>query len=69
MRTPCRTRKSKRQLLRIPQAVEYLNGVIAPGTLRQWVFHRKIESIRVGGAVCIPADALDELIERGRVAK
>jgi len=69
MRNQCRTSERKRRLLRIPQAVEYLDGVITPGTLRQWVFHRKIESIRVGGAVCIPADALDKLIERGKVAR
>jgi excisionase family DNA binding protein len=68
MRNECRTSKRKRRLLRIPQAVEYLDRVIAEGTLRQWIFHGKIEVVRIGGAVCIPADALDELIERGKVA-
>jgi excisionase family DNA binding protein len=55
----------KRKLLRIPAAVEYVNGAIKAKTLRQWIWMRKIEAVRVGRAVCIPAEALDRLIERG----
>jgi len=69
MRNQCRTSKRKRRLLCIPAACEYLDGVITPGTMRQWVFHGKIESVRVGGAVCIPSDALDRLIKRGEAAR
>ncbi len=65
-------RKSKRmekpRLLRIPQAVEYLDNVVKVGTLRAWVFQGKLDSVRIGGAVCIPVAALDALIERGKVA-
>jgi excisionase family DNA binding protein len=61
-RTKART---QRKLLRIPQAVEYMNGVVTAATLRQWIWLRRIEVIRVGRAVCIPADALDAIIERG----
>jgi len=62
----CRTIKRKPRLLRIPDAVAYLDNVIKERTMRQWIFHGKIESIRVGGAVCIPVEALDALIERGK---
>ena len=56
----------KPRLLRIPGAVDYLDNVITKGTMRQWVYHGKIASVRVNGAVCIPVEALDALIERGR---
>jgi excisionase family DNA binding protein len=59
------THTPHRTLLRIPQAIEYVGGVITASTLRQWIWLRKIESIRIGRAVCIPADALDKIIEEG----
>jgi excisionase family DNA binding protein len=45
-----------------------LDHVITERTLRQWIFHGKIASVRIGGAVCVPTEALDALIERGRVS-
>ena len=57
--------ENNRQLLRIPQAVDYLQGIITARTLRQWVWRRKIETVRIGNAVCIPVDVLDTLIARG----
>jgi excisionase family DNA binding protein len=60
--------KHKPRLLRVPQAVEYLDGCVTESTLRQWIFHRKIESVRIGGSVCIPVAVLDALIERGKVS-
>lgn len=57
--------KAPRRLFRIPEASEYVGGAIKPATLRQWIWRRKIESVRIGGAVCIPQDALDRLIEQG----
>ncbi len=57
--------KAPRKLLRIPQAVEYMGGVITAATLRQWIWLRKIETVRLGRVVCIPVEALDEVIERG----
>jgi len=62
----CRKINRKPRLLRIPQAVAYLDHVIKERTMRQWIFHGKIESVRIGGAVCIPVEALDALIERGK---
>ena len=59
--------KSNRRLLRIPQAVEYVNGVIKASTFRQWIWARKIETVRLGRAVSIPSDTLDQLIEAGRL--
>ena len=56
-----------RKLLRIPQAVDYLGGIVTASTLRRWVWQRKVDAIRIGNAVCIPVDALDALIERGTV--
>jgi len=57
--------KECRKLLRIPEAVNYMGGIVTASTLRQWVWRRKIETVRVGRTVCIPADALDAIIERG----
>jgi excisionase family DNA binding protein len=67
----CKKAKQMRKLrlLRIPQAVEYLDNVVKVGTLRAWIFQGKLDTVRVGGAVCIPVEALDALIERGRVAQ
>jgi excisionase family DNA binding protein len=57
--------QAARVLLRIPKALAYVNGVITEKTLRQWIWERKIESVRIGRAVCIPQDSLDRIIERG----
>jgi hypothetical protein len=57
--------KAQRRLLRIPKAVEYMNGTLTAATLRQWIWLRKIESVRIGRAVCVNADELDKIIERG----
>jgi len=61
------TSRTQRNLFRIPQAVDYLGGAVKAATLRQWIWRRQIETVRLGGAVCIPQDALDKLIERGTV--
>lgn len=57
----------KLTLLRIKQARAYLDGAVAEKTLRDWIWRRKIDSVRVGRAVCIPVQALDEIIARGTV--
>jgi len=58
--------KSKR-LYSVLGASEYLSGLAKPATIRQWVWLRKIESVRIGRRVAIPQEALDEIIERGTV--
>ena len=59
--------KSQRRLFRIPQASEYLGGVIKPATLRQWIWRRQIEHVHIGRAVAIPQDVLDRLVEDNTV--
>jgi excisionase family DNA binding protein len=54
-----------RKLLRIKQAVAYVNGVVTEKTLRDWIWRRKIEVVRVGRCVCVSQDALDAIIQRG----
>jgi excisionase family DNA binding protein len=56
---------AQRRLYRIPQAVEYLGGVVTEKTVRAWVWRRQIDVVRIGRVVCIPQEALDRLIERG----
>ena len=53
------------KLFRIPAAVDYLNNVVTEKTIRQWIWRREIEVVRIGRAVCIPQAALDRMIERG----
>lgn len=62
-----RTQRNQRKLFRIPQAVDYLGGVVKAATLRQWIWRREIEYVHIGRAVCIPQDALDRLIDTGTV--
>ena len=50
-------------LYRIPQAAEYLDGVISVKTLRQWIWRRRIPVVRIGGAVCIAQHVLDAMKE------
>jgi len=56
--------RTPRRLLRIPEAVAYLNGIIAPKTLRDWVWRRQIAVVRLGRRVCIEEAVLDQLIEK-----
>jgi excisionase family DNA binding protein len=56
---------ASRKLLRIKQAVDYMNGVVTEKTLRDWIWRRKIEVVRVGRCVCVSQDALDAVIQRG----
>jgi len=58
---------ASRKLLRIKQAVDYMNGVVTEKTLRDWIWRRKIEVVRVGRCVCVSQDALDAVIQRGTV--
>lgn len=60
----CRTKPPLRGLLRVPQAAQYLDGAVSQTTLRQWIWHRRVESVRIGGCVFIPKLALDRMIVR-----
>ena len=55
----------KDPLLSIPQAAESL-GLKVP-TIRDWIYRRKIEFVRIGRAVRIRESAIREIIDRGTV--
>ena len=59
--------RTQRRLFRIPQAVDYMGGVVKAATLRQWIWKRQIEYVHIGRSVCIPQSALDRLIDSGTV--
>jgi excisionase family DNA binding protein len=52
-------------LLNVSEAAHSLG--LKPATLRAWILHRKIEFVRVGRAVRIPARAIHEFIERNTI--
>jgi hypothetical protein len=56
-----------RNLLRIPDAVRYLDGTVTASTIRGWIFRKKITHVRLNGVTCIPRSELDALIRRGTV--
>lgn len=53
------------KLLTLGQAAEQLAVSIA--TLRSWVWHKKIEVVRIGRCVRIRQEVLDELVAKGIV--
>jgi excisionase family DNA binding protein len=53
------------RLLKVNEAAEMLG--LKPSTLRAWILRRKIEFVRVGRAVRIPAVAIAQFIERNTV--
>jgi excisionase family DNA binding protein len=59
--------KSEQQSQRftIPAAADYLG--VRPSTVRQWVWRRQIDVVRIGRCVRIPKEACDRIIERGTV--
>jgi len=58
--------KNSRKLLRVPQVVQYLDGVAKESTVRGWILREEIDVVRIGnGVVCIPVEALEDMIQRG----
>lgn len=53
------------RLLTISQASERLG--LKPATMRFWIWTRKIEHVKVGGAVRIRQETIDRIIEQGTV--
>jgi excisionase family DNA binding protein len=53
------------RLLRVNQAAEALN--FKASTIRAWILHRKIRYVKIGRAVRIPEEAVEEIIEAGTV--
>ena len=57
----CRTTKTRPKLLRVPQAVRYLDNMVALGTFYNWISDGRIPVVRLGRTVCVRTDVLDEL--------
>jgi excisionase family DNA binding protein len=53
-------------LLNVKEAAPLLG--LKPATLRAWILRRKIEFVRVGRAVRIPAATIAQFIERNTVS-
>lgn len=58
--------REKSELLRVEEAADFLN--VKPSTIRAWLLHRKIASVRVGGrSVRIPRAALEKLVNENTI--
>jgi excisionase family DNA binding protein len=53
------------KLLTVPEAADALNVKIS--TVRAWLAKRKLPRVNCGRAVRIPAEAVDEFIERNTI--
>lgn len=53
------------QLLTVKQAANLLSLKVA--TIRTWIYQRRLPCVRCGRAVRIPADAVQQFIERNTV--
>jgi excisionase family DNA binding protein len=58
-------KQQSQRRLTIDGAADYLG--VKPSTIRQWVWRRQIDVVRIGRCVRIPQDACDRIIERGTV--
>lgn len=61
---PHRVHKSP-EMLTVAEAAERLG--LRQSTLRAWILRRRITYVKMGGAVRIPASAVQELTEKGTV--
>ena len=53
------------KLVTVQEAAALLT--LSPNTLRAWITERRIEVVRLGRCVRIPMEAIDRLIDGGRV--
>ncbi len=49
------------QLLRVKEVAEILGTT--EGTVRAWIFYKKLRTVKLGRAVRVPAEWLDEFIK------
>jgi excisionase family DNA binding protein len=66
-RSKAMSERKCRRLLTVDEAPAYLDHVVKKATIRSWILKRKIDFIRLNGRIVIPSDALDAMLERGRV--
>jgi excisionase family DNA binding protein len=57
--------QARRRLLTIDEFAEAL--ALQPKTIRQWVFRREVQFVRVQGSIRFRPETLDELIDKGTV--
>lgn len=57
------SKQQSQHRLTIPEAANYLG--VQPSTIRQWVWRRRIDTVRIGRLVRIPRQALDRVVEEG----
>jgi excisionase family DNA binding protein len=57
------SKQKPQRRLNVTDAADYLG--VRPATIRQWVWRRQIDTVRIGRCVRIPQEALDRIIERG----
>jgi excisionase family DNA binding protein len=60
------SREKIQELLRTKEAAQFLN--VSENTIRMWVWQRRLPVVRLGRAVRLRREDLEELIERGREA-
>jgi excisionase family DNA binding protein len=48
-------------LLKVEEAAKIL--CVTPGTVRAWIFYKKLRTVKIGRSVRIPADWLQKYIE------
>jgi hypothetical protein len=60
-----------KRLLRVPQAAKYLEqklgeAAVTQQALRAWIRQRRIDVVKVGGAVYLTPEALDAMVTERR---
>jgi excisionase family DNA binding protein len=58
------SREKIQELLRAKEAAQFLN--VSENTIRMWIWQRRLPVVRLGRAVRLRREDLEELIERGR---
>lgn len=56
---------SNKMLMTVKEVAELLG--LRPGTIRAWVWQRKLPRVNCGRAVRIPAEAIAEFIQRNTI--
>ena len=59
------TEGAGKRLLTVKEAALYLG--LSEGTVRDWIFQRKIPKVKLGKSVRLSKDFLDQLIEKSTV--
>jgi excisionase family DNA binding protein len=58
------SREKRQELLRAKEAAQFLN--VSENTIRMWIWQRRLPVVRLGRAVRLRREDLEELIDRAR---